>query len=338
MNPFEHVSANSTAQAVALLRDRRAPDDLALIAGGTDVLTLMQAGLLSPRRLVDLKGARDLRYLSLGEDGVLRIGALATLRDLERSVEVAEHLPVLLQSVQGAATPQLRAAATVAGNLLQRPRCWYFRGSHTCWLKGGDRCFAVSGDNRYHAILGTGPCVAVHPSDLAPALIALDAELTIEGMSGQRRLPVARLFKQPDGDSRIEHDLQPEDVIAEISIPRPSPHASGVYLKVMERQAWSFALVSVAVQLSFQDELVQSARIVLGGVSTIPWRVPAAENVLLGRHVSEELAELAAAAALVEAVPLSHNEYKVRMAHELTRRAILGAGAYLDSPVSEPRP
>ncbi len=200
MNPFEHVSAGSAAQAVALLRERTAPADTQLIAGGTDLLTLMQAGLLSPRRLVDLKGARDLRYLLVGEDGVLHIGALATLGELERSGEVADHLPILLQSVREAATPQLRAAATVAGNLLQRPRCWYFRGSHTCWLKGGDRCYAVGGDNRYHAILGGGPCVAVHPSDLAPALIALDAELTIEGLSGQRRLPVAKLFKQPEGD------------------------------------------------------------------------------------------------------------------------------------------
>jgi xanthine dehydrogenase YagS FAD-binding subunit len=336
MNPFEHVSAGSAAQAVALLRERVALDDTRLIAGGTDLLTLMQAGLLSPRRLVDLKGARDLRYLRVGDDGVLHIGALATLGDLERWSFLSQ-LPILLQSVRDAATPQLRAAATVAGNLLQRPRCWYFRGSQACWLKGGDRCFAVGGDNRYHAILGNGACVAAHPSDLAPALIAVDAELTIEGASGQRRIPVAKLFKQPDEDSRIEHNLLPEDVIVEIAIPRPSQHAGGVYLKVMERRAWSFALVSAAVQLSFHAEVVQAARIVMGGVSTIPWRAPAAEEMLLGRHVSEELAERAAETALEEAVPLTHNGYKVRMARELIRQAILVAGDYRDSPTLEPR-
>ena len=134
-----------------------------LIAGGTDLLPLMHADLLSPRRLVDLKAGSELRYLRFGEDGMLHIGALATLGELERCGEVADHLPILLQSVREAATPQLRAAATVAGNLLQRPRCWYFRGSHTCWLKGGDRCYAVGGDNRYHAILGGGPCVGSPP-------------------------------------------------------------------------------------------------------------------------------------------------------------------------------
>jgi xanthine dehydrogenase YagS FAD-binding subunit len=337
MNPFEHVSVGSAVQAVTLLRERSAPADTQLIAGGTDLVTLMQAGLLTPRRLVDLKGARELRYLRAGEDGVLHIGALVTLGDLERSAEVADHLPILLQSVQGAATPQLRAAATVAGNLLQRPRCWYFRGSHPCWLKGGDHCYAIGGDNRYHAILGGGPCAAVHPSDLAPALLALDAELIIEGVSGQRRLPMAELFKQPNGDSRIEHDLRPDDVIAEISIPRPPQPAGGVYLKIMERQAWSFALVSVAVQLSLENDLIQSARVVLGGVAPIPWREPAAEDMLLGRRVSAEVAEQAAAAALAAAVPLSHNGYKMMMARELIRRAILGAGGYQDLPALEPR-
>ena len=322
MKAFEHISVGSVGEAVAFLGEQRDPDHTKIIAGGTDLLTLMNDGLLSPKRLINLKTARYLRSLRFTEDGA-HIGALTTLADLERSSEIARRFPILLQSVREVATPQLRAMATVAGNLLQRPRCWYFRGSHDCWLKGGDQCFAVGGDNRYHAILGRSACVAVHPSDVAPVLIALDAQVSLEGPSGVRSLPVEDFFKQPGDTSRIEYTLQPGEVITEIFVPTPPEGASGAFLKMMERQAWAFALASAAAQLSLRDGVVRSARLVLGGVATVPWRVPQAEELLTNQLLTPALAKAAAEAAIQPATPLSHNSYKVTLVAELARRAIL---------------
>jgi xanthine dehydrogenase YagS FAD-binding subunit len=322
MQPFQHATAGSAAQAVDLLQQQGAR----IIAGGTDLLPLMKEGRVAPARLVDLKPARELRYLRFEADGALRIGALATLADLERSAEVQARLPILVQAVRDAATPQLRAAATVGGNLLQRPRCWYFRGDYLCWLKGGDRCFARDGENEYHAIFQTGTCVAVHPSDLAPALVALDAEVTIEGPSGRRAAPVASFLAPPTEDRRVENTLAPGELIVEIRVPAQAADARGVYLKMMEREAWAFALVSVAAILTVDGGTIVDARIVLGGVDTVPWRSSEAEHVLAGKPLTPELAADAAARAVEQAQPLAENGYKVPMARELVRRAILQAG------------
>ena len=296
-----------------------------IIAGGTDLLTLMKANILAPARLIDLKPARELRYLRFELDGTLRIGALATLADIERDAGVARRLPILPQSVRDAATPQLRAVATVAGNLMQRPRCWYFRGDFTCWLKGGTECYARDGENKYHAILGESACVAVHPSDLAPALIALDAELVIAGTSGERTLPVEQFFAAPTADERSEYRLQSGEVITEIRIPAQPDGANGVYLKAMDRHGWAFALTSAAAQLTIHDGKVGRARLVLGGVANIPWRVRDAEALLEGQQLTPELAAQAAELVVAEAHPLAHNGYKVPMVRELARRALLQA-------------
>ncbi len=322
MNTFDHVSAGSASEAVARLAEG-APSGTHIIAGGTDLLTLMKAGLLAPERLIDLKPARALRFLRFAEDGALRIGALTTLADLERDAEVARRLPILPQAVSDAATPQLRAMATVGGNLLQRPRCWYFRGPYPCWLKGGDNCFAWNGENKYHAILGTGHCKAVHPSDLAPALVALDAEVVLEGPAGQRTVPVEAFLVAPDENARIEHRLTPGEVIVEVRVPAQPAAARGVYLKMMDRQAWAFALTSAAAQVAVRDGRVEHARLVLGGVANIPWRAHAAEALLMGQLLTPELAAQAAERALADAQPLAHNGYKVPQARELARRALL---------------
>jgi|SRR5579871_1540954 xanthine dehydrogenase YagS FAD-binding subunit len=328
MNTFEHVTVTDGNEAVKLLSERGgAAGETKIIAGGTDLLTLMNASLIAPQRLVNLKAARALRYLRFAEDGALHIGALATLADLERDAGVARRLPILVESVRDAATPQLRAMATVAGNLLQRPRCWYFRGAPHCWLKGGAECFARDGENKYHAIFGASSCVAVHPSDLAPALLALDAELLINGPSGVRTLPLAAFFHEPTNDARIEHTLAPDEVITEIRVPGQPEGANGAYLKMMDRQAWAFALASAAAQLSVEDGVIQQARIVLGGVATVPWRATQAEDALTGQQLTPELARTAAEAALAGAAPLAHNGYKVPLARELVRRAILRAGS-----------
>lgn len=327
MKLFDHISAASAGEAAGLLAHAPTNEATAprIIAGGTDLLTLMKADILTPARLIDLKPARALRYLRFDADGTLRIGALATLADIERDAEVARRLPILPQSVRDAATPQLRAMATVGGNLLQRPRCWYFRGDFTCWLKGGTDCYAWGGENKYHAILGESACVAVHPSDLAPALIALGAEVVIEGTGGTRTLPVEQLFAAPTADERVEYRLQPGEVIVEIRVPAQPDGANGVYLKAMDRHGWAFALTSVAAQVALRDGNVAQARLVLGGVANVPWRVRDAEALLEGQALTPELAAQAAEVAVTGAHPLAHNGYKVPMVRELARRALLQA-------------
>lgn len=327
MKLFDHVSAASAGEAASLLAHVPANEAAAprIIAGGTDLLTLMKADILAPARLIDLKPARALRYLRFEPDGSLRIGALATLADIERDAEVARRLPILPQSVRDAATPQLRAMATVGGNLLQRPRCWYFRGDFACWLKGGTECYARDGENKYSAILGESACVAVHPSDLAPALIALGAEVVIEGAGGKRALPVEQLFAAPTAGERIEYRLQPGEVIAEIRVPAQSEGANGVYLKAMDRHGWAFALTSAAAQVALRDGKIEQARMVLGGVASVPWRARDAEALLAGQVLTPELAAHAAEAAVAGARPLAHNGYKVPMVRELARRALMQA-------------
>lgn len=329
MRNFDHTAAATAREAVAFLA-AEPPGTTAtrLIAGGTDLLTLMKAGILEPRRLVDIKTARDeLRYLRFDPDGTLRIGALTTLAELERHPEVGAKLPILVQAVRDAATPQLRTVATVAGNLLQRPRCWYFRGEYDCWLKGGERCFAREGENQHHAIFQPAPCVAVHPSDLAPALLAVEARVLMQGPAGSRVIPLADLFAPPTDDRRSETRLAPDEVITELHIPPQPEDARGVYLKAMDRGAWAFALVGAAAQLALRDGKVAQARLVLGSVANVPWRATAAEDTLRGQAVTPELAERAAERALADATPLAHNAYKVPLARELLRRAILQAAA-----------
>lgn len=322
MNSFDHTSATSAGEAVATLAQE---PETRIIAGGTDLLTLMKAGLATPPRLLDLKPARELRYVRFDASGALHIGALATLADLERDTEVTARLPLLPQSVRDAATPQLRAMATVGGNLLQRTRCWYFRGAFDCWLKGSGECYARDGENKYSAIFDQSPCVAVHPSDLAPALVAFDAEVVIEGAGGTRTLPVAELLAAPTPEHRVEHRLVMGEVIVEVHVPAQPDGARGVYLKAMDRRAWAFALTSAAVQVTLRGDIVERVRLVLGGVANTPWRARAAEDLLTGQRLTPELAARAAEVAVTGAIPLAHNRYKVPQARELARRALLAA-------------
>lgn len=324
MRPFEHLTVHGSHEAVSALAGSDG-ESVRLIAGGTDLLPLMKDGLASPGRLIDIKPARALRYLTFGDDGTLHIGALTTLAEIEHSAEIAGRLPILVQAVSDAATPQLRAMATVGGNLLQRTRCWYFRGPFDCWLKGGDTCYMRDGESKYAAIFDQGPCRSAHPSDLAPALVALDATVTLASPSGERTVAVADLLTPPTADERIEYRLRPGDLLTEITIPAQPDGARGVYLKAMDRRAWAFALVSAAAQLALADGKVTRARLVLGGVANTPWRVTEAEKILEGQPLTPELAAQAADLAVAGAEPLAHNRYKVTLARELARRALLSA-------------
>jgi xanthine dehydrogenase YagS FAD-binding subunit len=237
---------------------------------------------------------------------------------------VREKLLILSTAAGEAASPQIRNAGTIGGNICQRPFCWYFRSSNfTCLRKGGQVCYTVTGDGRFHAILGGGPSYIVHPSDTAPALVALDAQVKIVGPAGQRTVALEKFFVLPAVDYRRENILKPGEIVTEIFVPTPKPGAKGYYEKIRERQAWDHAIVAVATIVQSSGGMVREARVVLGGVAPIPWRAQKAETFLRGKKLDDGLAQQAGAFALEGAKPLKDNVYKVQMAQDLVRRGLL---------------
>jgi xanthine dehydrogenase YagS FAD-binding subunit len=320
MKSFAYARPESIEEAIALLGE-----DTRLLAGGTDLLTLMKDGISSPAHLLDIKRLPDLsREITIVGDEIV-IGALVTLADLGTNPVIREHLPALTEAVAVAASPQLRNMATVGGNVLQRPRCWYFRDEDVpCWLKGGDQCFARGGENQYHGVIDVSPCVAAHPSDLAPVLIAYGARVQVRDTQGFGEIMMDDFFRAPEADRRIEHVLPNDAVITGLAIPLPSADVKGTYLKAMDRKAWAFALAGVAVVLEVRRGVVADSRIVLGGVAPVPQRATEAEHVLLGTRLSEDVAAEAAEAAVGRMVPLEHNGYKVPLIRGLVTRALMG--------------
>jgi xanthine dehydrogenase YagS FAD-binding subunit len=317
MNPFEHINAPNLSTAISLLKK---PNTEAL-AGGTDLLGEMKRGIKEPGRLVNLKTLPGLKRILFSSN--LSLGALITLSEIEHHSMTSRKFPILAQAASQSATPQLRNMSTVAGNLCQAPRCWYYRSPlFQCWLKGGKKCFAVNGENRYHAILGSDICHAVHASDLAPALMALDARIKVVGPKGRRQISLEELYTKPTQNHRQLTILRPGELITEVRVPIPSKNSQGIYLKAMERKAWSFALVSVAAQMSFERDHVAEARLVLGGVASFPWRAKNAEEILRRQKLSEEVINAAAEAAVAEARPLRDNQYKVPLVKSLIRQAL----------------
>lgn len=323
MRPFTYTRPTDTAEAIPLLDGR----SLAL-AGGTDLLTLMKSEIATPERLVDVKRLDLPSGISAGADGGLSIGALTTLTEIERSELLAQRLPALSQAAGLAATPQLRNRATIGGNLLQRPRCWYFREElFTCWLQGGESCPARDGQNQFHALFGYSPsgdgphpCVAVHPSDPAVALLAADASVRLRGREGERSLPLADFFALPSADRRRETVCREDELLLSVEIPATTGRS--VYKKAMDRKVWAFALASVAAVAQMDGPAFGDVRIVLGGVAPVPWRVPAAEELLGGQAPDERLFARAADAALTDARPLARNGYKLPLLRGLIGQAL----------------
>jgi xanthine dehydrogenase YagS FAD-binding subunit len=298
-----------------------------VMSGGTDLIGAMKDHLQDHQfaTLVHIKDVPDLNKITF-DSGTLHIGAAASVTDVETSSVIQDRFPLLSMAASQVASPQIRNMGTIGGNVNQRPRCWYYRNdSYNCYKKGGDFCFAVTGENQYHAVLGGELCYIVHPSDTAPALVALNATARIVGDGGERMVPFEQYFTGPRIDVRRENVLGPTDILAEILVPEPAAGSKGVYLKVRERSVWDFATVSVAVQLSASNGLVNDARIVLGGVAPTPVRVPAAEALLKGKTLDDGLAKQAADSAFIGARPMTNNAYKVDMGKELVRRALLQA-------------
>jgi len=315
---FAYARPKALGEALKLLKN-----GTIALAGGTDLITLMRHGLAEPDALVDLTGIEGLRGITREKGQGIRIGALTALSDVEASADLLRSLPIVPESLRDAATPQIRNMGTVGGNLLQRNRCWYFRDEGVqCWLKGGKRCFAVDGENRYHAVIGAHECWIVSPSDLAPALIASDAEVELASSLGRRRIPLAGFYVAPSGKQRKEHAIRRGELITTVRIPEKALERKGTYVKAMERKAWSFAIVSVAAAARVRDGKASDVRLVLGGIAPIPWRVPAAEKVLDGTSLDDNACLAAADIVLKDATPLRDNGYKVTLARELVRRAL----------------
>jgi len=332
MKVFEWTNPTTINEAVKLLNVSAGSDmDEAPrpLAGGQDLLTTMKDYTTRPARIVNLKSIRGLNRITLNARG-LTIGALVTLTELEEHAGVRKSFPGLAEAAHSVATAQIRNLGTVGGNLCQRPRCWYFRLEEViCLKKGGSECYAASGENKYNAIIAGGPSFIVHPSDLAPMLVALDARVTVVGSTGKRVIPLDKFFTLPaEGNIRRENVLKNDEIITEIYVPASPLAARSTYLKFKERESLDFALASVAaaVQLA-PNKTVRAARIVLGGVAPIPWRVPAAENYLVGKTLSAEVLAETGKIALAEAKPLEKNAYKVPLTQTLVRRAVAKAAA-----------
>lgn len=334
MKSFEWTNPTTINEAVKLLNVAR-PGNIAdideaprPIAGGQDLLTTMKDYTSRPQRLVNLKKIRGLDRITLNARG-LTIGALVTLSELEEHAGVRRSFPGLAEAALSIATPQIRNLGTVGGNLCQRPRCWYFRLEEVvCLKKGGSECYAATGENKYNAIIGGGPSFIVHPSDLAPMLVALGARVTVAGAAGRREIPLDKFFTLPaEGNIRRENVLQNDDLITEVFVPASALAARSTYLKFKERESLDFALASVAaaVQLA-PNRTVRDVRIVLGGVAPIPWRVPAAEKFLAGKELKPDVLAEVAKIALAEAQPLEKNAYKVPLTQTLVRRALAKVG------------
>ena len=329
MKAFEWANPATIDEAVKLLNDQTAIDiDEAPrpIAGGQDLLTTMKDYSSQPSRVVNLKSIRGLNKLSLDAKG-LTIGALITLTELEEHQPTRKNIPGLVEAAHSIATPQIRNLGTVAGNLCQRPRCWYFRLEEvTCLKKGGDTCYSFSGENKYNAILGGGPSYIVHPSDLAPMLVALGAQLNVTGSQGKRVIPLDKFFTLPsEGNLRRENVLKNDDIITEIFVPASPLTARSTYLKFKERDSLDFAMSAVAVALQMNGKTVKDVRIVLGGVAPIPWRVPDAEKFVIGKELTNDVLQEAGKIALARAEPLQNNAYKIPLTQTLVRRALAKA-------------
>jgi xanthine dehydrogenase YagS FAD-binding subunit len=321
MKPFDFATARDVPDALS----RATTPETAFLAGGTTLVDLMKLGVMTPAHLVDIN---KLPLADIREDASgVHIGALARMSDAAAHPLVKRY-PVVAQALNGA-SPQLRNMATIGGNLLQRTRCGYFRDTSTPCNKRqpGTGCPALQGDNRTHAILGGSDyCVATHASDLAVALVALDAQLSLNVSGAARTLPLASFYRQPWSTPQVENELRPGELVSSVLIP-PIPWATrSAYLKLRDRRSYGFALASAAVAVQVIDGLVRDARVAVGGVATVPWRLYAVEGGLRGRPLRQDLIELAAQRAVDEARPLAQNRFKVTLVQRAIVRAVMSLG------------
>lgn len=333
MRPFGYERASSIEAALAAVAGTPADagqPTLAkaqFIAGGTNMSDYMKLGVTQPGKLVDVNRLQDpaLRRIEV-DDRSLRFGALVRMSEAENHPQVKQRFPAIADSLMLAASPQIRNMASLAGNVLQRTRCEYFR--EITWpcnkREPGSGCSALGGINRQHAVLGVSDaCIATYHGDFAQVLVAFDASVDVAGTTGRRSIPFAELHRLPGDTPQIETALRPDEMITAITVQAPAWAARSKYLKVRDRQSYAFALASAAVALDMDGDIVREARIALGGVATVPWRARAAEAELHGKRLDQRAATAAASKAFADARPAEHNAFKIVLGQETLVRALM---------------
>jgi len=321
MQAFEYASPTTLAEAFALLGSPA--NDAQILAGGTDQISLMKDYIHTPKRVVNIKSIRELGGID-AYPTVVRIGATATIDELLDDAPIRASYPSLHAAAAGITSPQIRNMGTVGGDLCQRPRCWYFRNGYGLLAMKDGKSLVPEGENKYHAIFGGGPAYFVSASSLGPALIALNAKVTLRSAHGSRTIPVEKFFVIPKDERTREIDLKPDEIVTEILIPVAAGVKNATY-EVRQKEAldWPLATASVAVRL--EAGKAREARIVLGHVAPVPWIADDAAKSLVGQTIDAASAEKAGAAAVAGAQPLSQNGYKVQLAKVAVKRALLAA-------------
>ena len=319
MEAFGYANPKTLKEAFSMLGGSW--QDGMVLAGGTDLISMMKDRVMSPRVVVNVKGLAELKGISQAATGV-RIGAGVTLDEIASNAIVRAQFPSLVQAALGVASPQIRNMGTVGGDLCQRPRCWYYRnGFGLLGTKNGESLIP-KGENRYHAIFGGGPAYFVSPSSFGPALVALDAKVKIASAKGVREVAAKDFFVVPTSDSQRETAIMPGEIVTEIMIPTGAKNAT---YEVRERDGLDWPLAAASVALKMTGTKIASAKIVLGHVAPTPWAAAAAEATLVGKSIDEAVAEAAGVAAIQGASPLSQNDYKVQLAKICVKRALLAA-------------
>jgi xanthine dehydrogenase YagS FAD-binding subunit len=321
--PFAYTRPEHLQDAVR----RLAQGNARAHAGGTDLLGCLRDQVLAAETLVSLSAIEGLARVRELEDGGLAIGAMTTITEVAEHPAIRRLYPGLAQAAAQVGSPQLRNQGTLGGNLCQKPRCWYYRGDFRCLRKGGSHCFAVVGENQFHCIFGGANCFIVHPSDTAPALVALGAEVGTLGPDGGRRIPVAELHVPPAKDPTRETVLGRGEILVEIRLPPPAAGLYSSYRKVSARRSWDFAIAGCALALALDGKTVRDCRVVLSGAAPVPWRSRPAEAVLKGRVLEEAVIREAAAAAVARATPLTKNGYKIPLFRGLLEEELGRAAA-----------
>lgn len=318
MPAFEYVRARSLDEAVQHLSSGGA----VVHAGGTDLLGCLRERVFPVGRMVSISALKELAGIRETSSGI-RIGALTTVAEIAESPLIKKLYPGLAQAAGEVASPQLRNQGTIGGNICQKPRCWYYRGEFHCLRKGGDTCFAVSGENQFHCVLGGENCFIVHPSDTAPALLALDAQVQIVGPKGARSVAIADFFVSPARDPKKETVLAAAEIVTEILLPRPPMGLRSSYRKIRARRSWDFALAGVALALQLDGNRVIGGRVVLSGAAPVPWRSLEVEEVISGRPLDAKTVSSAKDAVMKKAQPLAQNAYKIGLFQAVIEEELL---------------
>jgi len=323
MEPFEYASPKSVQDAVRLLGSSWGETEV--MAGGTDLISAMKDRVMTPKRVVSLKKVKGLNHVEFSDRSGLRLGALATVQQLLDSPSAKEHYPALVEAADGIRGEQMRHMGTLGGELLQRPRGWYFRNGYGLLAQHEGKPLIPNGQNYYDAILGnSGPAYFVSPSMLAPILIALGAKVRLHGPGGEREVDLSKFYVAPKTEDEREYVIKPNEILTEITVP-PSRGAKMANYEIREKEGLDWPLVAASVVLEMDGSSVKKARVVLGHVAPVPWPSPEAEGALHGKTVSEEVADEVGKAAVSKATPLSQNGYKVQLARIAVKRALLRA-------------